>query len=85
MTKKDYIAEAITEYYGERCPEHMTGCPCCNAWAQYDAKEAADAALKEACRHIQALVGIRCIWSDPTHDITTKPARAFITKHGSQT
>lgn len=40
MTQKDYIAEAITEYYGERCPEHMTGCPCCNAWAQYDAKTA---------------------------------------------
>ncbi len=40
MTKKDYIAEAITEYYGERCPKHMTGCPCCDAWAQYDAKAA---------------------------------------------
>lgn len=37
MTDKiDYIAEAITDSLGERCPEHSDGCPTCEAWAQYD-------------------------------------------------
>lgn len=33
----DYIAEAITEAYGERCPDFAEGCACCEAWRQYDA------------------------------------------------
>lgn len=33
----DLIAEAITEAFGERCLYVMEGCPCCDAWAQYDA------------------------------------------------
>jgi len=42
----DYIAEAITAHWGERCAEPITpdpddpndpGCAVCNAWAQYDA------------------------------------------------
>lgn len=33
----DYIAEAITAHWGERCPDHEATCPCCAAWAQYDA------------------------------------------------
>ena len=32
----NFIAEAITEAFGERCPEVAEGCPCCDAWAQYD-------------------------------------------------
>ncbi len=38
----DYIAEAITEWYGERCVDHegvidFDGtCHCCRAWQQYD-------------------------------------------------
>lgn len=32
----DYIAEAITEAFGERCPDFAEGCACCEAWAQYD-------------------------------------------------
>lgn len=32
----DLIAEALTEYYGDRCPDHAPGCPCCDAWAEYD-------------------------------------------------
>ncbi len=34
--KIDYIAEAITEAFGERCPEFAAGCHCCEAWKQYD-------------------------------------------------
>lgn len=34
MTK---IEEAITEWFGERCPDTYPGCPCCDAWAEYDA------------------------------------------------
>lgn len=37
----DYIAEAITEAYGERCPDFVEGCACCEAWKQYDALKAA--------------------------------------------
>jgi hypothetical protein len=32
----DYIAEAITEQFGERCEEFAAGCACCEAWSQYD-------------------------------------------------
>lgn len=46
MTEKDYIAEALTSYWGERCKEYAAGCPCCDAWAQYDAIR--EAALREA-------------------------------------
>lgn len=33
----DLIAEALTDFYGERCPDFHPGCYCCEAWAQYDA------------------------------------------------
>lgn len=33
---KNYIAEAITAHWGERCPDTEPGCPCCDAWAQFD-------------------------------------------------
>ncbi len=36
-TKPDFIAEAITAHWGERCPDHEAGCFVCNAWTQYDA------------------------------------------------
>jgi len=35
-TPIDFIAEAITDSLGPRCPEHSDGCPTCEAWAQYD-------------------------------------------------
>ena len=35
------IAEAITEYYGERCPDVAIGCPCCGAWIEFDEMAAA--------------------------------------------
>ena len=30
------IEQAITGYWGERCPDFDAGCPCCVAWQQYD-------------------------------------------------
>ena len=30
------VEEAITDYWGKRCPEHEDGCPACEAWKQYD-------------------------------------------------
>jgi hypothetical protein len=33
---KDLIADAITQAFGERCPDHEPGCFCCEAWKQYD-------------------------------------------------
>lgn len=36
MTERNFIAEAITDYFGPRCPDTEPGCPCCDAWAQYD-------------------------------------------------
>lgn len=35
----DLISYAITETFGERCPDHEETCPCCKAWEQYDARE----------------------------------------------
>ena len=32
----DPIAEAITEHWGERCPDFDADCPCCKAWIRYD-------------------------------------------------
>ena len=37
----DYIAEAITAHWGERCPDYEPTCTCCAAWAQYDALKTA--------------------------------------------
>jgi hypothetical protein len=34
--REDLIAEAIKEWFGERCPEDQPGCACCDAWHQYD-------------------------------------------------
>lgn len=30
------IEEALIEYYGDRCPDFAEGCPCCEAWAEFD-------------------------------------------------
>lgn len=31
------VAEAfITEWFGERCPEHAEGCECCERWNALD-------------------------------------------------
>lgn len=43
VEKTDYIAEAITEAFGERCPDFAEGCACCEAWQQYDRLRTKDA------------------------------------------
>ncbi|HHV68223.1 MAG TPA: hypothetical protein GXX48_11345 [Ochrobactrum intermedium] len=35
-TPFDFIAEAITDSLGPRCPDHSADCPTCEAWAEYD-------------------------------------------------
>jgi len=32
----NYIEQALTEHWGERCPDHEDECVVCAAWAQYD-------------------------------------------------
>ncbi|MCX2697868.1 hypothetical protein [Ochrobactrum chromiisoli] len=32
----ELIADAITDYLGERCLDYAEGCPTCEAWAEYD-------------------------------------------------
>jgi hypothetical protein len=39
-TPTDFIAEAITEAFGARCPDYAEGCAVCDAWRQYDALSA---------------------------------------------
>jgi hypothetical protein len=34
----DKIVEAITEQWGERCPDFDADCACCQVWAEYDAR-----------------------------------------------
>lgn len=34
-TKIDFIAEAIKDSLGPRCPEHSDDCPTCEAWMEY--------------------------------------------------
>jgi len=52
-TNTSAIEQALTEHWGERCPDTEPGCPCCDAWAEYDAlqaqlAEARNAALGDA-------------------------------------
>lgn len=37
QAREALIPEAITEAFGERCPDFDPGCACCRAWAEYDA------------------------------------------------
>lgn len=34
------LEDALTEWYGERCPDTEPGCPTCDAWAELDALKA---------------------------------------------
>lgn len=36
VTDASLIAEALTDYYGPRCPDFEPECHCCKAWAQFD-------------------------------------------------
>lgn len=35
--KTDLVREAITEWFGPRCPDTEPGCPVCDVWAEFDA------------------------------------------------
>lgn len=48
------IAEAITEAFGERCPDFEPDCWCCKAWAAFDAIRAREAELVEALKPFAA-------------------------------
>ena len=37
MQEVDRIEEALTEHWGEKCPDYEPGCPTCDAWHQFDA------------------------------------------------
>jgi hypothetical protein len=30
------IELAMTDYWGERCPDYQNGCSCCESWKEYD-------------------------------------------------
>lgn len=52
----DYVKEAVTEHWGERCPEFEPECNCCKAWAQYDQLTQAESDLYDlASRYDQLL------------------------------
>lgn len=34
--KQNFIEEAISEHWGDRCPDIDADCACCQAWAEYD-------------------------------------------------
>ena len=38
--EENLVEEAVTEYFGERCPEYEPGCACCEGWKQYDVMRA---------------------------------------------
>lgn len=47
-TQIDYIAEAIEETFGERCPDYSDGCPTCEAWKRFDYLESLAALSTDA-------------------------------------
>lgn len=53
--QEDLIAEAITEQFGERCPDFDANCHCCKVWQQYHALKAdADEIKKQIHRATNA-------------------------------
>lgn len=57
--KTDYLAEAITEAFGERCADYEPDCHCCRAWRQYDAIDPATIrreALEEAAEVVRRMI-----------------------------
>lgn len=54
MDTSDFIAEAITDYWGERCPDYVGDCSICTAWKQYDTQRVLLKEAEEALRHAEA-------------------------------
>ena len=53
---RHYIAEAITEQWGERCRHFDGKCPCCLSWAEYDRLANDNAALISAGDELNELI-----------------------------
>lgn len=51
------VAQAIVDYWGERCPDYDVDCFCCKAWEQFDIMHEATAML--ATRHQNSAKGFR--------------------------
>jgi hypothetical protein len=34
--KTNMIKEAIAAHWGEKCADYVKGCPCCDAWRQFE-------------------------------------------------
>ncbi len=47
-TETDPIADALTEHWGERCPDFHPDCHTCKAWKRYDAFVRCEPLLGEA-------------------------------------
>jgi G3E family GTPase len=62
--KIDYIAEAITEAFGERCPEFAEGCACCEAWKQYDGLLSDIRTADEQAEKLESLLEPHVKWED---------------------
>lgn len=82
------IEEAITEQFGERCPDFDADCICCQVWSQYDdlveqratvtaLRTELEAVKREAVAHIAAVI------NHPTSVEARRAARAFTEKHGN--
>lgn len=75
--KIDYIAEAIKDSLGDRCPEPSDGCPTCEAWKQYDGmRDALIAAsnnishyseCNENTRHVAGLIDVALATMEGKH------------------
>src|SRR5690606_20801854 len=84
MVERDYIAEAITDYLGERCPDFVGGCHTCLAWRQYDRLRSELAACREALEKIED-VDFECYSISELHEYVTDLARAALGRPSSRT
>ena len=46
------IEEAITEYWGERCPDFDKDCACCQAWKEFDSLMKISDCSREWCEAV---------------------------------
>lgn len=77
---EDLIAEAITEAFGERCPDFDPDCHCCKVWAQYDALKATPEVpedIRETAERIGSLAFNGC------EAVTDEAAQALLTERNT--
>ena len=76
----DLVAEAITEAFGERCPDFEPECHCCKAWAEFDRITTLEAELqkaREALSELERYVSMECYdqWLPEGHAKTSRLSR----------